>query len=361
MSNFFYGRSWEIEACWLLLTQGSNLLILGPRRIGKTQLCRRLLERAEGLKWRTAYVDIAGCLDETSVVDKIESSTDTLTQKMGAIAQRVDFNVANIGSAKLNLLPWEQRGLARFQQLAAANAPALLVIDEGPVFLQRLLARDSNAGARWLHAMRDWRESAPHLRVVMAGSIGLHTLAGRYQLTTAINNLKPFPLEAFSSADTPALLAAMAAHKSLQLSPEAVLRLMQLVGWHVPHYYDELIDAAWQCARQTQLDSAAQIDAGLQRMLSNPGSFLKHWHDRLIDHGSAEADAMRKLLHRIALDASGQTRLSLGQVRNKTIDHYLQLLIDEGYLAQSGEGSTQRFQFRSPVVRAWWLQRGRSS
>ncbi len=361
MSNFFYGRSWEIEECWRLLTQGSNLLILGPRRIGKTQLCRRLLERAESLTWRVAYVDISACLDETSVVDKIESSTDTRLQKIGAFVNRLDVDVANVGTAKLQALTWEQRGLARFQQLASEQAPALLVIDEGPVFLQRLLARDSNAGARWLHEMRAWRESAPHLRVVMAGSIGLHTLAGRHQLTTAINNLKPFQLEAFSSEDTPALLAAMAVHKNLQLSPEAMLRLIQLVGWHVPHYYDELIDAACQSARKTELDSSAQIDAGLERMLNNPGSFLKHWHDRLIDHGSAEAEAMRKLLHRIAQDSTGQTRLSLGQVRNKTIDHYLQLLIDEGYLAESGAGSNQRFQFRSAVVRAWWLQRGKKS
>jgi uncharacterized protein len=361
MSDFFYGRNWEIDECWRLLEQGSNLLILGPRRIGKTQLCRRLLERAEGLKWRTALVDISACEDETGVVDRIESATNTMLQKVSAFVGRLDVNVEGMGSAKLNAQSWEQRGLERFQQLANAKAPALLVIDEGPVFLQRLLARDVKAGARWLHAMRDWRESSPHLRVVMAGSIGLHTLAGRYQLTTAINNLKTFELEAFSSAETPALLTAMASHKQRQLSAEAVQQLMQLVGWHVPHYYDELIDAACQCARATQLDSAAQIDAGLERMLTNPGSFLKHWHDRLSDHGKAEAEAMRKLLHQLARDAAGQSRLSLGQVKNQTTDHHLQLLVDEGYLATTGIAANQHYLFRSGVVRTWWLRKGRTS
>lgn len=360
MSDFFYGRNWEIDECWRLLAQGSNLLILGPRRIGKTQLCRRLLERAEGLRWRTAFVDISACEDETGVVERIEGATDTIWQKLGAFVERLDVNVDGMGSAKLKALTWEQRGLARFQQLANVKEPALLVIDESPVFLQRLLARDIKAGARWLHAMRDWRESSPHLRVVMAGSIGLHTLAGRYQLTTAINNLKTFELEAFSSEDTPSLLEAMASHKRLRLSVDASKHLMQLVGWHVPHYYDELIDAACQSARAKQLDSAAQIDAGLERMLTNPGSFLKHWHDRLSDHGKAEAEAMRKLLHQLASDAAGQTRLSLGQVKNQTIDHHLQLLVDEGYLATTGTGASQHYLFRSGVVRTWWLRKGKT-
>jgi uncharacterized protein len=356
MSAFFFGRNWEIDTCWQLLTQGSNLLVLGPRRIGKTQLCRRLLERAERQKWRTAFVDISGCEDETSVVDKIESATNTLLQKIGAFAGRLDVNVEGVGAIKVRSLSWQERGLARFQQLASESQKALIVIDEGPVFLQRLLARDEKAGARWLHAMRDWRESAPHLRVVMAGSIGLNTLAGRFQLTTAINNLKRFHLEAFDSAQTPEMLIAMAAFKGVLFGEGIIDHLMRIVGWHVPHYYDELIEAAKQSARSNQLQTTAQIDAGLARLLNDPGSFLKHWHDRLEDHGKTEAAAMRKLLQQIAVDAAGQPRMHLGQVKNSSIDYYLQLLIDEGYLALNGAGANQRFQFRSGVVRAWWLR-----
>lgn len=356
MSDFFYGRSSEINECWRLLQQGSNLLILGPRRIGKTQLCRRLLERAEALKWRTALVDIAGCADEAGVVERIETATNTLWQKTSAFVRRLDIKVDGVGSAKLGALSWEQRGLARFQQLASANEKALLVIDEGPVFLQRLLSRDPKAGARWLHAMRDWRESSPHLRIVMAGSIGLNTLARRHGLTTAINNLKPFDLEAFSDLEIAPLLAAMAEYKKLTVESSAAARLMEIVGWHVPHYYDELLDAACQAARCQELTTAAQIDAGLERLLSNAGSFLTHWHDRLSDHGRAEADAMRKLLGQIATAPDGKTRSSLGPIKNQEMDHHLQLLIDEGYLAASGDIATRRFQFRSGVVRAWWLR-----
>jgi uncharacterized protein len=355
MSDFFYGRTWEIEQCWNLLMQDKNLLILGPRRIGKTRLCRRLLERADSKKWRTAYVDIAGCADETTVVEKIESATNSIWQTMAAFAKRLDVAIDGT-TAKLNALSWQQRGLARFQQLANASEPALLVIDEGPMFLQRLLAHDAKCGARWLHTLREWRESAPHLRVVLAGSIGLNTLAARYQLTTAINNLKHFHLEAFTEAETPALLTAMAAHKNVVLEAEAQTHLMTTVGWHVPHYYDELIDAACQSARSQRLDSPVHIDAGLQLLLSNPGSFLTHWHDRLIDHGKAEADAMRKLLRQIAPDPKGKTRASLGPIKAAAINHHLQLLVDEGYLAATGLGPEQRLQFRSGVVRAWWLR-----
>jgi uncharacterized protein len=357
MTAFYFGRDYEINECWRLLTQGRKLLLLGPRRIGKTQLCHQLRARAEQANWPHFFVDIGGCEDEEQVVSLIEQETSNWWQKSVSLLHRSNIKIENVGEMQVQALSWEQRGLARFKNLAAENKPALLVLDEVPVFLQRLLRDNVKRAERWLQAFRSWQQDADHLRLIVAGSIGLNTLTQRHRLTTGINNLLTFTLEAFSDNDAVSLIQALAKHKGRAIAPAAQTRLMEIVGWHVPYYYDELIEASLQARKTAALNDANDVDAGLERLLANAGSFLSHWHDRLSDHGHAEADQLRKMLSRIARAETGCDRATLGGVRDEQIDYFLSLLGDEGYTATSPT-NPQIFVFRSGLVRQWWLRKG---
>ena len=77
MSDFFFGREFEIDTCWDALARGESLLVLGPRRIGKTELCRKLVAKATKDGWRAALVDISGAASEDAAIEDIESATHT--------------------------------------------------------------------------------------------------------------------------------------------------------------------------------------------------------------------------------------------------------------------------------------------
>lgn len=354
MTEFYFGREFEQAHAMRLLQSHNDILLVGPRRIGKTTLCRHLVAQVKQAGWKAALVDIAGCSDEEEVMRMIEAQTNSWWDGLKDLWQRSDINFGD-WNARTDALPWAARGRARCQALAQHKRGALLILDEAPVFLKRLLDADRDRGERWAHALRSWRQQAPGMRFVLAGSIGLNTLAERHRITTSINDLTPLELGAFDDQQADAFLLAYAAHWRFELTDAARAQLMQVIGWHVPKHHIELISAAQQASRSNNLTEAAQIDAGLAALLRHHGSFLVHWRDRLDDYGSNDARKLRDLLTRIAQVPQGVAAGSLGP-DDGTQRYFLNLLEDEGYLARIEKPGGRHFAFRSALVRAWWMQ-----
>ena len=60
VGNDLYGRASEMCRLWELLEQGQHILMLAPRRVGKTSLMLEL-RRAPRENWDVFYVDVEGC------------------------------------------------------------------------------------------------------------------------------------------------------------------------------------------------------------------------------------------------------------------------------------------------------------
>ena len=67
----FFGRQAEV-ARQVEILANDDILLLGPRRIGKTSLARAVMAalRAEG--WLTIEVNVASCIDERGFLDKLD-------------------------------------------------------------------------------------------------------------------------------------------------------------------------------------------------------------------------------------------------------------------------------------------------
>ena len=55
-----YGRSRELADLWEKLEQGEHVLMLAPRRVGKTSLMQEL-QRDPRERWAVIYVEVEGC------------------------------------------------------------------------------------------------------------------------------------------------------------------------------------------------------------------------------------------------------------------------------------------------------------
>src|SRR4051812_49977761 len=66
----FFGRETAIRSFWDLLSN-HDVLLLGPRRIGKTSLARRLMVEARQNDWHAIEVNVASCIDERTFIDKL--------------------------------------------------------------------------------------------------------------------------------------------------------------------------------------------------------------------------------------------------------------------------------------------------
>ena len=57
-----YGRGYELRTLWERLEHGEHVLLLAPRRVGKTSLMLEL-RRQPRPNWHVIYVDVEGAAD----------------------------------------------------------------------------------------------------------------------------------------------------------------------------------------------------------------------------------------------------------------------------------------------------------
>ena len=200
------------------------------------------------------------------------------------------------------------------------------------------------------------------MRWLLAGSIGLDTVARRHHLSDTINDLNPTGLGAFEPEVARAFLVALDESYGLGLTPQAVQAMIEKVDWCIPYFlqllYREIRNLVEDRGIPADVPAVELAWAALLEP-SHRGCF-DHWRQRLHEQlGRAQALQAERLLH-AACQPGGTARTTLSlslsaslpdpTEREEALDYCLDVLQTDGYLAERGE----RFRFLSPLLRDWW-------
>lgn len=371
----FFDRELEQQRAWRKL-EGSHLLMLAPRRIGKTSLILRLCATARQHDRYAVHCSFAKCETESDCIRelfKALASQQTIGQRSKAIFDRVkSFKLGPLGVDWHEARPegWREAGEELGIALSEGDDDWLVCIDELPVFIVNLLQQGEDGRRRaraFLYWLRDLRQK--HYRRVkwlLAGSIGLDTLAARLRLTDSINDLEPFPLDAFSEDSALRFLEKLAASYALPLDENLRRMIIARVGWPVPYYlqlmFSHLRD---ECLDSGLAPNAAMIERVFEKLLGN--SFRTHfdyWHQRIEEElGQPDAGYAIHILSRISRSTAGETRDNLAQAlgariqspdeRDKALSYLLDVLVSDGYLIERAG----RYTYRLEWLRVYWQRR----
>jgi uncharacterized protein len=381
----FFGREEEQRRCWECL-ESDHLLLLAPRRVGKTSLMLRLRSEARANGFEASYMSGAEAEDEAGFVQRLYDAVEDLGVSPGIWQRLVDgpfgrwvrsiekVEVAGVGLelTGADREQWAAAGEKLARALDQQESPCLLLVDEVPVFVLKLLHLDtSGERARrfltWFRALRQRSDLNGSLRWLLAGSIGLDTVAARLNLGDTINDLHLFHLGPFSHEVADALLSELSATHQLPLPQEVRAHILRRVGWTIPYYlqivFSELREQhGANGAPPPTLDHVDGIFENLMKPAKK--AYFDYWRQRLDEElGRPDARLAIHLLNAISLDAQGVSRQTLRQHMGKQIrsseprDEKLRFLLDvlegDGYIAEQ-DG---RFLFRSPLVREFWSRR----
>lgn len=374
----FFDREAEINRYWSGL-ETDNLLLLAPRRVGKTSVLRRMNESAEGADFSAVYVDVSDCSDELRFVQRLYATilehhgaadrvwngikdswlgrTVSRVKKAGAAGFSVEFEA---GDGK-----WDRMGEELAEALEALDGKTLIQVDELPVFALKLLnrANDSEQARirEFLYWLRRLRQNYLHVRWMLAGSIGLDTVASRLNIADSINDLRIETLGAFDESTSNALLIALASRYQVELDEPVRAHILTRVGWLIPYYlqlvFNKLRD--WKHPRKCDVDKA--VDMLLD---SHHKGVFDYWRQRLRDElGRPDADYAQGLLHRACHTPAGIRRtvfqqalaalISDADAREDKLRYLLDVLENDGYLVEE----EKRWRFRSPLLREYWSRR----
>lgn len=380
----FFGREREQKQIWRKL-QSNNLLMLAPRRIGKTSLLKKLRDTAPAHNSHVLYCSFAGCQDELSCINEILKSLDAQkslqTSVMNSLkkVKGVKFAGFGIDFSAVENHHWSVIGESLTVALKEASTSAakngeqnkslVICVDELPIFILRQLKLDD--GLEKVRAFLNWfrnirQTHAADIKWILAGSIGLDTVTKRLNIGDTINDLQPYPIGAFDQKSAQQLLRNLAQSYELKLSVEMCDVIIAKVGWAIPYYLQIMLETLLDTkADITTSINEADIDNAFSELLTPEfKSYFDYWRQRLTEELGAPDDSHAiHLLNQICQDPDGVSRASLSQALTAKMgdpahsDEQLMYLLDvlqsDGYIIEHHE----RYKFRLMWLKAYWKKR----
>lgn len=376
-----FGREIEIGRLWRDLENDQHVLMLAPRRVGKTSLMLEL-RKVPRPGWIVFYSDLeagtdAGdCLADMAAQLASHPSTRTLAESLpfmrtirdfvGRLEGAIDVNGARIEVKKAIAGDWTHAAAHLRDRLAAlpAGLRALFIHDELPILVSRLLQRADGRPQveqllSWLRALRQDAALRGKASFLIGGSIGLQGVLRRHGLSAPINDLTIFRLEPWPREVARGFLRELALSQGFALADDKIDGMLDLLGEAVPYH----VQLFFQSVRDlSQGDTGAVTERLVRRAfderLAGPGGgpHLDHLAERL-DSVLAPDDlaTARAILGRASRSRRGLAQVELADLGPgaATGAHVLRLLEDDGYVAVANG----RIRFRSNLVREYWKRR----
>lgn len=390
----FWGRETELRLFEEGIREGAHFLLVAQRRMGKTSLmreaARRLAERylcvfvdfEKATDAADAIVELSVALrDHKPVWDKLKDLFGNILRNLGSKVEKLSVSELTVTLRDgLTAANWRSKGDELFQILAASERPVLLLFDEVPILVNRLLKgpdlqltdlrrAETEAFMSWLRHSSQAHQG--RIRIVLSGSIGLEPVLRQARLTATLNNFAPFELPPWDDATAVGCLQALARYKGLMFEAGVPERMIGLLGCSIPHHVQLFFDHANTLCRRTgdttlrveQLESIYR-----EHMLSVRGhAELTHYEDRLklvLGH-DAMALAMEMLTEAAVVGQLDDRAYRAFRDRPSPAfpcadeieavqREIIRVLEHDGYLRRDDAGS---YRFVSNLVRDWWKAR----
>lgn len=385
----FWDRKEDIALFKQRIQQGAHLLLVAQRRMGKTSLMK---EAARQLKddFECVFADFQNAISPQDAVAELSLALrphKSLWNRGCELFTNVIDKIEKIGGndlavtlrAGLNDGNWSTKGDELFAILAEAEKPVLLLLDEVPILVNRIIKghdyiitpeRRLVAGEFMTWLRKNSLKHQGKVRVVISGSIGFEPVLRQAELSAAINNFVPFELKPWSDAIAIDCLRALAAEYGIKYRDSAEAAMVHRIGCCIPHHVQMFFDHAqtYCVRRKVQELGPEQVEEIYQtEMLSTRGhAELTHYEERLkLILGPRKMDLAVDMITEAAISGclSGEAirRLQLDYAfeGEKTTDvqmDILWVLEHDGYLTKTPTG----YVFVSSLLRDWWAGRYRA-
>lgn len=388
----FFDREAELARNWSSLQEGNHVLLLAPRRVGKTSLAYRIGDEAIRSGWKFVMVDVQKDRDELSFLGNLTENLKSAGIKVPLLARVAEavvwirhnlrgkiegggFGVQLDGGDSKETTTLENLVDRFFLELQESNERALIAVDELPVFLTELERQKEDGPAR-LRAFLNWFRAlrlrySKNVRWLLLGSVGLDTFVETRRLNPTINDLQTVSLGAYSNDTAVQFLQELGKAKKIQMPDEICRKVLEEIGWPLPFFLQLVFQRLHEKLDSSQrLPTPADVKSACQELVSPEFySRFESWRGRLADSLAPDQyKASISVLNALCAKPDGLPRSALlAAVIRRFPEHdpeeITRLLVTvlgqlerDGYLlrhdgAKPGSG---RYAFRSFLLRRYW-------
>ncbi|MBD5323794.1 MAG: ATP-binding protein [Bacteroides sp.] len=371
----FFGRKKELASAHRYLNEKQSILLSAPRRIGKSSIAKRLIHDKEKENWKCVYVDLQGIATKEAFLRKLIDAfngiglLDKATGKIRDLADSMKTSISGLsfGDLKIDLnnRAESESLFNRLTSLLNHNNDTLIVVDELPLFLGKLMDKDSTNRdeveffLNWFRSLRQYENSK--IRWLFCGSVGLRNFTNHYRMSQTINDLVDLKLGELPENEANGLLEALSKSYNLGMNDSVITETLELLQWPIPYFIQLLIDRLISNIDNPESTPVNITDVTKALDELSKSDYFLTWDERLNEYRDLETTA-RKILDNLAKSEQGLTpsqiyTIAMGgqevtnaETMNREVTRILDMLEHDGYLLRNAN----LIKFRSPLLRKWW-------
>ncbi|MGA2160135.1 MAG: AAA family ATPase [Dehalococcoidia bacterium] len=358
---------------WRKLEGGSSLLLVAPRRVGKSSILFHLFDNPKE-KLLIAYYISESVNNENEFYKKlfhhILGEMTTLRRYAAIVktlAKKFPSCIESVGPEGIKFHPGNSVDycdeLRKLMQKAVLNDDKIIVlIDEFASTVENIVQDEGERAAiHFLETKRSIRQDPVmqnKLQFIYAGSIGLENIVSKMNHVNLVADLAPIAVPPLTKKEVKKLINMIFDGSGITLEEDAFEHLLEITEWWIPYYFQIILDESYKIIeeRGSTVITKGDIDAAVKNALKQR-IYFEHWFARLRKAYKAnEFSFVKELLNVI----SEKKRIPSSEIFNCAVKYGLEnsytdlvnALKHDGYINNSD--NPKEYRFNSSLLREWW-------
>jgi hypothetical protein len=380
-----YGRHTLLDHLWKTIAS-NNILLLAPRRFGKTGVMRHVLKQPPR-GYLPIYFDLEDVdsphefvwrvVREVLAQDRLRSLLQSARALPGVIKNlvrdtfdEVEFEGARVKFREDIAGDWRNAARRLLLELEKAGPTLVFIFDELPAMLDKVRHASGDDEARgfmaWFRSVRmQQQDELRRHRFLVGGSTGLDLILRRLSAPDTLNDFARIYVEPLTREDAVRLVGDLGQSSGIGLPETLVDPLLALIGPPVPYFIHLLFSQLGQLPlhQREQLTHDA-LEATYRERVLGPACkrYFDHYEAQLARYGKPVERAAVAVLSAIAeapLERVGAAALyeTYRRARGRGADEreFDELLADlecDWYVVL--DRTTNEYHFMLSVMRDWW-------
>ena len=371
----FWDREIELKTIWDSIDSGSHILLVAPRRVGKTSIMHKIKDAPKN-GYIVIYIDtesadnenefwhkLFNAMQEEEFVNRLQSKSKELYERFKNLKiKKVSASGVEFGDGAT--LSYLEAFVTLIKDLEI-DKKLIIMVDEFAQTIENIIKYEDNKHASSLlkahRALRQNPKVSDKVTFIYAGSIGLESVVSKINSIKIINDLNSIKVLPLSKPEAFKFVSQLCISTKIDLKEEAINYLLEKIEWLIPFYIQLLIHELKILSREDleNLLDKSSIDTAIDKALEHR-NYFESWQTKLKESFSKDEYLFAKeILNIISQNYTIESSAILNIAVKHSLDEdeakdMIRTLVYDGYI--NNNENPKVYRYNSPILRQWWYE-----